>query len=153
MKYEFRSCVARSETNVHSPSKCLVREPVYEVKCLCSRGQEWGEGDRVATPTKLLIFNSYDMKSLWGKFGYDILTGFKMASPQSWDALSWHFKASEDIMTKFKSQALHIIKIKYWNAGWSGNPPFLILALWNIGILLHKLVTRTKHFDGKCTTT
>jgi hypothetical protein len=28
----------------------------------------------------------FDMKSLWGKFGYDIFTGFKMTSPQSWDA-------------------------------------------------------------------
>ena len=26
---------------------------------------------------------------------------------------SWHFEASEDIMTKFKTQALHIIRIKY----------------------------------------
>ena len=34
--------------------------------------------------------------------------------------------------------------------GVSGNPPFLIPALWNIGILLHKQATRTKHLDGKC---
>ena len=26
---------------------------------------------------------------------------------------SWHFESSEDIMTKFKSQGLHIIRIKY----------------------------------------
>ena len=26
---------------------------------------------------------------------------------------SWHFEASEDIMTKFKSQGLYIIRIKY----------------------------------------
>ena len=44
------------------------------------------EEGRVATPTSFLIFDSYDMKSLWGKFGNDIFTGFKMASPQSWDA-------------------------------------------------------------------
>ena len=58
-----------------------------------------------------------------------------MASPQSWDAhflvvlcspwfyelklktslslKSWHFEASEDIMTKFQLQVLHIIIIKY----------------------------------------
>ena len=48
------------------------------------------------------------------------------------------FEASEDIMTKFKSQALRIIRIKYWNAGGSGNPPSLIPALWNIDILLIK---------------
>ena len=26
---------------------------------------------------------------------------------------SWHFEASKDIMTKFKSQGLHIIRIKH----------------------------------------
>ena len=35
-------------------------------------------------------------------------------------------------MTKFESQALHVIRIKYWKAGGSGNPPSLIHALWNI---------------------
>jgi hypothetical protein len=29
--------------------------------------------------------------------------------------------------------------------------PSLIPALWNIGILLHKQATRTKHFDSECT--
>ena len=57
---------------------------------------------------------------------------------------SWLFEA------KFKSQALDIIRIKYWKSGGSGNPPSLIPALWNIGILLYKQATRTKHFDGKC---
>ena len=28
-------------------------------------------------------------------------------------------------MTKFKSQALHIIRIKYWKSSGSGNPPSL----------------------------
>ena len=55
---------------------------------------------------------------------------------------SWHFEASEDIITKFKSQALHVIRIKYWKAGGNGNPPSLIPALWNIGILLHKQAKR-----------
>ena len=36
---------------------------------------------------------------------------------------SWHFEASKDIMTKFKSQDLHIIRIKYCNASGSGFPP------------------------------
>ena len=53
-----------------------------------------------------------------------------------------HFEASEDIMTKSKSQALHVT-IKS-NSG-SGNPPFLIPALWNIGILLNKGATSNKH--------
>ena len=49
----------------------------------------------------------------------------------------WHFEASEDIMTKFKSQVLYI---KYWNASGSGSgtPPSLIPTLWNIGILHFK---------------
>ena len=38
-------------------------------------------------------------------------------------------------MTKSKLQALHVIRIKYSEGG---NPPSLILALWIIGILLHK---------------
>ena len=54
-------------------------------------------------------------------------------------------------MTKFKSQALHIKTIKYWNAGGRGYPPSCIPALWNIGILLHKQATRTKHFEPECT--
>ena len=48
---------------------------------------------------------------------------------------SWHFAASEDIITKFKSQGLYTIKIKYWNASGSGFPSSLIPALRNIGIL------------------
>ena len=46
-----------------------------------------------------------------------------------------YFETSEDIMTKFKSQALHIIRIKYWKASGSGNPPSLIHALRKIAIL------------------
>ena len=48
------------------------------------------------------------------------------------------FEASEDIMTKVKSQGLHKIRIKYWNASGSGSTPFLIPAHWNISILLYK---------------
>ena len=56
----------------------------------------------------------------------------------NWRPLSlkcWHFEASEDIMTKFKSEGLHIIKIKYWKVSGSGNPPSLIPALRKIAIL------------------
>ena len=63
---------------------------------------------------------------------------------------SWHFEASEDIMTKFRSQGLHIVRIKYWNASGIGSPPSLIPALWNIGILLHKQATQGKHFCPEC---
>ena len=61
-----------------------------------------------------------------------------------------HFEASENIITKFKSQGLHIIRIKYWKASGSGNPSSLIPALWNIGILLHKQATLGKHFEPEC---
>ena len=57
------------------------------------------------------------MKTLWFEFGNYILTGFKMP------------------ITKFKSQGLYIIKIKYWNASGSGFPSSLIPALWDMGIL------------------
>ena len=46
-----------------------------------------------------------------------------------------YFEASEDIMAKFKSQALHIIRTKYSKASRSGNPPSLIPAFRNIAIL------------------
>ena len=57
------------------------------------------------------------------------------------------FEASEDIMTKFKSQGLYIIKIKYWNASRSGSPPSLIPTLWNIGILHYKQAKLPKHLQ------
>ena len=46
------------------------------------------------------------------------------------------FEASEDIITKFKLQAFHIIRINYQKVDGSGNPPFFIPVLFNIGILL-----------------
>ena len=51
------------------------------------------------------------------------------------------FCASEYIMTKFKSQALHIIK------SGSGSPSFLISDLWNIAIY----VLKTKFYVPFCT--
>ena len=57
-----------------------------------------------------------------------------------------------DIITKFKSQGLYIIRIKYRNTSGSGSGPLLgpllpslILVLWNICILLHKQATLGKH--------
>ena len=84
------------------------------------------------------IFDSYDMKSLWFRFSHDIFTFYLlMACPQSsffihfmkwiWRPLnlkSWPFEAIEDIATKSKSQALHIIRIKLKLTG-IGNPPSL----------------------------
>ena len=81
------------------------------------------------------------MKSLWFKFGYDLFTGFKMQvlkvgincffscfTKWNWRPLSLkscHFEARKDIITKFESQALHIIRIKYWKTSKSSNPPAL----------------------------
>ena len=45
-------------------------------------------------------------------------------------------------MTKFKSQGLYIIRIKYWNASGSGSNPSFIPTHWNIDILLHKQAKR-----------
>ena len=73
---------------------------------------------------------------------------YRMKLKTSLSLKCWHFEASEDIMTKFKLQAFHIIRIKYWKASGGGNPPSLIPALRNIGILLHKQVTHTKHSWG-----
>ena len=49
---------------------------VYNVKCLCSRGLEWGKEG--GTPSSISIFDFYDIKTLWFEFGHDIFTGFKM---------------------------------------------------------------------------
>jgi hypothetical protein len=62
-------------------------------------------------------------------------------------SLSLLFETSEDIITKLNLQALHIMRIKYWNGGGSGNHPFLILVLLNKYILLHKKATLGKHFE------
>ena len=59
--------------------------------------------------------------------------------------------ASEDIITKFKSQGLYTIKIKYWNASGSGFPPSFIPALQNIGILHHKKAELPKHLQNSVT--
>ena len=39
--------------------------------------EDRNERGRVATPTSFSKFISYDIKSPWFKFGYDIFTGFK----------------------------------------------------------------------------
>ena len=76
------------------------------------------------------IFDSYDMKSLWFKFGHDILAGFKMRRLLNKRFLISFHKTAEKLSfqllrlailkpvkiswPKFISQALHIIRIKYW---------------------------------------
>ena len=96
------------------------------------------------------IFGKFHQISNLGKsskLGWPFFSHFINWRPLSLKA--WHFEASEaeDVMTKFKSQAFHIIRNKYWNAGGSGNPSSLIPALWNIDIFLHKQATHTKHFE------
>ena len=53
----------------------------------------------------------------------------------------------EGSLTKFKSQGLYTIKIKYWNASGSGFPPSLIPVLRNIGILHYKKAKLPKHLQ------
>jgi hypothetical protein len=53
--------------------------PFYEVKCHVPEGRN--ESERIATLTSFSIFDFLDMKSLQLKFGRDIFSGFKMASP------------------------------------------------------------------------
>ena len=50
-------------------------------------------------------------------------------------------------MTKFESQGLHIIRVKYWYASGSCFPPSLIPILQNIGILHHKKAKLPKHLQ------
>ena len=49
-----------------------------------------------------------------------------------------HFEASENIVTKFKSQVPHVKRTKYQNAA------------TYIGILPHKQTTLGEHFEPEC---
>ena len=60
---------------------------------------------------------------------------------------SCHFEARKNIMTRFKPQALHIIRMKHWNASGNDNPPSLILALRKIAIYVLKM----KFYELFCT--
>ena len=77
------------------------------------------------------------------KFPFPVFTDFVKKNPLK----SWHFEASEDIITKFKSQSLYAIEIKFWNASGSDFPPSLINVLRNIGILHHKKAKLPKHLQ------
>ena len=61
------------------------------------------------------------MKSLWFKVFKVGMTIFQLFyAIKLKTSKSLNFEASKDIMTKFKSQALHIIRIKYWKASGNG---------------------------------
>ena len=125
------------------------RWPVYEVKCPCFRGQEWKRKGCQSHQLFNIWFLWHEELATyiwswylqWLQNGKSLKLGclfFSCFMKWNWRPLSlksWHFEASEDIITKFKSQALHIIRIKYWNASGSGFPPSLPPTLWNIGIL------------------
>ena len=138
--------------------------PIYEVKCLFSCGWEWKREESHAH----LHFNIWFLWCediviwIWVWYLYCLQNAktlkfkclfFSHFMIWNWKPLiskSWHSAASEDIMTKSKSQGLHIIRIKYWNTSGSVFPPSLIPTLWNIGILLHKQATLGKHFWLEC---
>ena len=116
---------------------------------LCSRGQEWGrEGCHSHHLFKdfihwheVLLIQIWSWYLHWlqnGKLLTFWCTFFNCFMKWNWRPLSlkcWHFEASEDIMTKFKSQGLHIIRIKSWNDSGSGFPPSLFPALQKFAIL------------------
>ena len=60
---------------VHCVAKVYAVLPFYDVKCLCSGGNE---GGRKATPTSTSIFDFFGIKALLFEFGNNIFTGFKM---------------------------------------------------------------------------
>ena len=62
----------RSIHNIHSGPGW----PVYKVKCLCSRGQEWKREEGHSRWHFNIWFLWY--KTLWFKFGHDIYAGFKI---------------------------------------------------------------------------
>ena len=62
------------------------------------------------------------------------------------------FCCSEIIITKFKSQFLYTIKIKYLYASGSGFPPSLIPALRNISIFHYKKAKLCKHLQQSVVT-
>ena len=96
------------------------------------------EGGRVATPSSFWFFwyeelvikiwlwylhwlqNSKSLKLEWLFFSCFMKWNWRPLSLKS-----CHFEVRKDIITKFKSQAFHIITIKYWKASGSGNPPSL----------------------------
>ena len=55
----------------------LANKPVFRPKMAIFRRAGMRE-EGVATPTRVSIFDSYDMKSLWFKFGQDIFADFKL---------------------------------------------------------------------------
>ena len=147
---------------LHSGQNVCPRWPVYEAKYLQRAGMREG-GEPLPLTFQYLILmiwrhcnlNLVMISSAASKC-QDLKSGcsfFSHFMKWNWRPLClkcWHFEASEDIMTKFKSRCLHIIRIKYWIANASGSPPSFIPAPWNIGILLNKQATLGKHFWPKC---
>ena len=50
---------------------------------------------REATPTSISIIDSYDMETLWFKFGHDIFTGFKLPRLLTWRSSTAEKQASQ----------------------------------------------------------
>jgi hypothetical protein len=82
-------------------------KPVFRPKMAIFRRAGMREGGRVATPTSFSIFDSYDMKSLWFKFGHWISLlasnwqDFKLRGLQFYfikQLKNRYFEASEDII-------------------------------------------------------
>ena len=63
-----------------------------------------------------IIFDSCGMKSLWFRFGHDIFTCFKMASPESWDA---RFSATNVLQGPFVCFYWFQQKLKHFKNQWN----------------------------------
>ena len=65
----------------------------------------------------LVVISSVASKCQDFKVGMPVFQPFMKWNWRPLSLKCCHFEASEDVMTNFKSQGLHIIIIKYWNAG------------------------------------
>ena len=98
-----------------------------------------------ACDLNLAIISSLDSKWQVLKVGMPVFQLFYEMKLKT--SKSWHFEVSEDIMI-FRSQGLHIIRIKYWNASGCGSPTSLIPAhCSNIGILHYKQAKLRKYMQ------
>ena len=90
---------------------------------------------------KYLYFSVYTRRHFADVFDYPSTVVCKKVHKISFLDLKWQ-------MTKFKSHALHMIRIKYWKASGSGNPPSIIPVLRKIAILGLKNVLFCTRLDS-----
>ena len=104
----------------------LHRWPLYDVKCQCFRGRDWGrEGGLPLTLDFQYLIILHNMKSLWLKFGHD-------TSTSKWQVL-------KVVMPVF--QPLYEVKLKFnVLAFWSHDHMITISSYHKNQICIEKLV-------------